>query len=220
MSEASRRTTLRSIDAGALRRLFEGRRGEEPRLPGPAAQMRMAPPHRDSGPKRASFRDAAVLVLFYSRGGSLYFPLTLRSEDTGSHKGQVSLPGGSREEGETLVETALRETREEIGVDPALAKVIGRLSALDIPHSGFHVHPFVAFADAAPSFALERREVAELIETPLAELLAEDAARFEERSYGGGVDLLPYYRLGGHKVWGATAMILAELREILAPLIQ
>ncbi len=220
MSEASRSARFRNLDAETVRRLFESRRGEEPRLPGPAAQMRMAPPHRDAGPGRANFRDAAVLVLFYPRGGSLYFPLTLRSEDTGSHKGQVSLPGGSREEGESLVETALRETREEIGVDPALAKVIGRLSALDIPHSGFHVHPFVALSDAAPSFVLERREVAELIETPVAELLAEDAARFEERSFGGGADLLPYYLLGGHKVWGATAMILAELRELLAGILQ
>ena len=177
----------------------------------------MAPLHRGAPESRTDYREAAVLVLLYPRGGLLHFPLTLRSEDTSNHKGQVSLPGGAREEGETLIETALRETKEEIGVDPEGIEVLGSLSALDIPHSGFHVQPFVAVASEAPHFLLEAREVAELIEAALGELLSEDSARIEERMVEAGPIMVPYYRLGGHKVWGATAMILSELRELLTP---
>lgn len=198
----------------ALRSLFAGWPQTTPGLPGSAAQLRMLPPHRPALREGGSLRDAAVLVLLYPRDGSLRFPLTLRSQDTRTHKGQVSLPGGSREEGESLSETALRETREEIGVGHSGIELIGELTPLDIPHSGFHVHPFVAASPAAPRFVLERSEVVELIEAPLAELLAEDAARLEERPFGSGIDLVPYYLLGGHKVWGATAMILSELREL------
>jgi 8-oxo-dGTP pyrophosphatase MutT (NUDIX family) len=156
-----------------------------------------------------------VLILLYPRDGSLHFPLTLRTEDTRNHKGQVSLPGGAREAGETLLDTALRETKEEIGVGPEGVEPLGSLSPLDIPHSGFHVQPFVAFVSEAPRFVLEAREVAELIEASLDELLAEDSARIEERVVEAGKILVPYYSLGGHKVWGATAMMLAELRELL-----
>ncbi|MGO8693997.1 MAG: NUDIX hydrolase [Rectinemataceae bacterium] len=202
----------------AVRRRFDGwMDGAPPILPGSAAQNRMAPPHRGALDSRANYRDAAVLVLLYPRGGSLRFPLTLRSEATSTHKGQVSLPGGAREEGESLLDTALRETREEIGVDPDGVEVLGGLSALDIPHSGFHVQPFVAVAREVPRFLPEPREVAELIEAVLDELLAEDAAQLEERRVGAEPVMVPFYRLGGHKVWGATAMILAELRELLAP---
>jgi 8-oxo-dGTP pyrophosphatase MutT (NUDIX family) len=199
-----------------LRRCFgERTKDAPPILPGSSAQNQMAPPHRGAAKNPASYRDAAVLILLYPRDGSLHFPLTLRTEDTRNHKGQVSLPGGAREAGETLLDTALRETKEEIGVGPEGVEPLGSLSPLDIPHSGFHVQPFVAFVGEAPRFVLEAREVAELIEASLDELLAEDSARIEERVVEAGKILVPYYSLGGHKVWGATAMMLAELRELL-----
>ena len=162
-----------------------------------------------------AYREAAVLILFYKREASLCFPLTLRSEGTRNHRGQISLPGGAREPGESLRETALRETREEIGVDPSLVELLGALSPLDVPVSAFHIQPFVGCCSVAPRFVLERGEVARIFEVPLAALLEADAARIETRVLGGQNARVPYYLFDGQKVWGATAMILAELRELL-----
>ncbi|HTX71972.1 MAG TPA: CoA pyrophosphatase [Rectinemataceae bacterium] len=199
----------------ALRRAFaEIAAGSGRGLPGREAQYSMAPSHRPGSGQPGNYREAAVLVLLYPSAGRLLFPLTLRSEGTRSHRGQVSLPGGAREENETLVETAFRETHEEIGVGAGGIHLLGALSPLDVPPSGFHVQPYVACLDAPPRFVVERGEVAQLIEAPLSALLEPDAAREERRVLVGQDSRVPYYLFGGHKVWGATAMILAELREL------
>jgi 8-oxo-dGTP pyrophosphatase MutT (NUDIX family) len=173
-------------------------------------------------------REAAVLLLLYptlpSQDGAniqphqpeLHFVLIRRPVYSGVHSGQISLPGGQREDGEELAATALRETQEEIGLAPETVEIIGQLSPLYIPPSNFCIYPFVAASPGRPAFQSNLREVAELIETPL-NLLFNPAIRQEETwnfpNYGER--LVPFYNIYGHKVWGATAMILSEFLILL-----
>ena len=193
-------------------------------LPGLAAQLRMAPAYRikalqDRTPP-PSRKEASVLILFYPRAGQLYLPLTRRADTVENHKGQISLPGGAREGDESLQATALRETCEELGACPDKWTLLGALTSLYIPPSGFLINPFVAYTPTDPTFDPDPAEVAELIETPLALLL--DPAIFEREAWmiRGAPAEVPFFRIRGHKVWGATAMVLSELvtllREVLA----
>jgi 8-oxo-dGTP pyrophosphatase MutT (NUDIX family) len=202
---------LRSIDLALVRRALSGS------LPGFEAQRSMAPERRPLGPGLGpgKWRDAAVIIALYPVDGKIFFPLTLRTEDIAHHKGQVSLPGGSRENGESLADTALREAREEIGIGPEGIEILAGLSPLEVPPSGFRIHPFVAALSQRPVFRLQEQEVAELIEAPL-ELLVDPAFRKKgERSHAGESFPVPLFQVGRHEVWGATAMILAELAYML-----
>lgn len=184
------------------------------------AQLRMVPvarPVRRPPEQTGEPRLGGVLALFYYKNEELYLVLTRRRDDLNSHAGQVSFPGGKRENGESLVMTALRETEEEIGVPLAKVEVLGHLSTLYIPPSDFEVHPFVAlYKDyEAPRFVPNWDEVAEIIEVPLRSFF-DPAVRHEEPWELRGTKLLvPYYKLGTHKVWGATAMMISELVERL-----
>lgn len=189
-------------------------------LPGLSAQARMAPPYRREQVETAlnppaDCKQAGVLVLLYPQDGQLCFPLTRRPDNVEFHKGQISLPGGSRENGESLLQTALRETQEEIGVEANAVEAFGKLTSLYVPPSNFCVQPFVGYVARRPNFRLEAIEVAELIKAPLAALLDPAAARQEDWEIRGGIWRIPFYQFGSHKVWGATAMILAEFAAIL-----
>ncbi len=185
-------------------------------LPGPAAQLRMAPSGRRVDPlDGTNWKQAAVLVLLYPVGGELRFPLTRRHDDLPHHPGQISLPGGSLEKDEGPEEAALRETAEELGVDPAGIEILGRLSPLKIPPSRFEIVPFVGYLPERPVFLVESREVAELFEAPLSILSEREATGVEEWDLRGGPSSVPFWKIGGHKVWGATAMVLAELATVL-----
>jgi 8-oxo-dGTP pyrophosphatase MutT (NUDIX family) len=183
--------------------------------PGLEAQARMAPPYRRdqiavmlNPPKDC--RQAGVLILLYPHNGQLHFPLTRRPDTVEFHKGQISLPGGSRENTELLRQAALRETQEEIGVVSSAVEVLGELTSLYVPPSNFCVQPFVGYTPRRPDFQIEEKEVAELIEVPLDKLLDPTTAREEDWDIHGGTWRMPFFQLGPHKVWGATAMILAE----------
>lgn len=184
-------------------------------LPGLAAILPMVPAYRRAElaryPPPSTGRQAAVLVLLYPYRGEWHLPLTRRTDSVETHKGQVSLPGGAQEEGESLHETALREAHEEIAVDPAQVEILGALSSIYIPPSNFFLHPFVAWAAHRPAFRPLPGEVAELIETPLAALSDPANLREEDWLIRGQTMRIPFYQLGSHKVWGATAMVLAEL---------
>jgi 8-oxo-dGTP pyrophosphatase MutT (NUDIX family) len=133
-----------------------------------------------------------------------------------SHSGQISFPGGRREHNETLEATALRETTEELGVPPEQLKLIGRLSSLYTPPSNFCIYPFIAFCATRPDFQPNVLEVAELIEAPLSLLL--DPATYKEELWhfeNYGERRIPFFDVFGHKVWGATAMILSEFLTLL-----
>lgn len=171
----------------------------------------MARPHDRQGDPR----QGAVLLLLYERQGRMHFVLTRRRDDLASHAGQVSLPGGRREDGEALQETALREAHEEIGVEPRAITILGRLAPLYIAPSDFEVVPYVGWHQRMPSFVPQYSEVAEIIETPLQSILDDRLRREEvwERQYDSMY--VPYFQIGVHKVWGATAMMLSEFAERL-----
>ena len=194
-------------------------------LPGLTGQIKMAPApignqfNRWEVPDHC--REAGVLLLFYPYKANgykpeLYLTLTRRHEYPGVHSGQISLPGGRREKGESLQTTALRETTEEIGVSPEKIEVMGELSVLYTPPSNFCIYPFVAFSPARPTFQPDPREVAELIEVPL-DLLVDPTIRKEETWHfeNYGKRQVPFFDVYGHKVWGATAMILSEFLMLL-----
>jgi 8-oxo-dGTP pyrophosphatase MutT (NUDIX family) len=196
-------------------------------LPGLDAQLRMAPhPRVGWDPDRIpeGLRDAAALVLVYPHEGRLHLPLTVRGGRMRTHTGQVSLPGGAVDGGESFEAAALREAGEEVGVTPSTVTVLGRLTALHIPVSGFMLHPVVAVAAERPVFRTAEWEVARLIEVPLASLHDPATVRteFRERESGGRVIEIevPYFALDGEKVWGATAMILAEFLSVAGALVR
>ncbi len=182
------------------------------------AQRHMTPSHRAiERPASAGGRPrlSAVLLLLYCRAEEWHVLLTRRRDDLNSHAGQVSFPGGSRESNESLLETALRETREEVGLAPEGIQLLGELSTVYIPPSDFEVHPFVAYHAGRTYFHPDPGEVAELLETPLRLLLDPDTRQVEVWELRGMLVEVPFYQIGAHKVWGATAMMLAEFLERL-----
>ncbi|MEX1018282.1 MAG: CoA pyrophosphatase [Litorilinea sp.] len=191
-------------------------------LPGRAAHARMAPrpqvgPPRAEDP-RADARQGAVLALFYLHKGRLWLPFILRATYNGVHSGQISFPGGGLEpHDDNLIETALRETHEEIGVPPASIQVLGELSPIYIAPSNFLVQPVIGFTSDRPTFHLDPYEVAELMEVELADLLNPRNQRQEVRPLRDErLADVPYFAIHERAIWGATAMILAELTALPA----
>jgi 8-oxo-dGTP pyrophosphatase MutT (NUDIX family) len=183
-------------------------------LPGPEAQRRFAPqpPRKSWRPddEPATARRAAALILLYPGETGVSFPLTVRHHDLPFHPGQISLPGGGLDDGEDPGAAALRETHEELGIDPADVRLVGALSSLWVIVSNFVVRPYVGITDHRPVFRPQPGEVAEIIEAPIAWL--RDPARVGrgERVRDGVRVEYPYFDFGDHRVWGATAMILSE----------
>jgi 8-oxo-dGTP pyrophosphatase MutT (NUDIX family) len=180
-----------------------------------AAWGRMFPrPPRDlrhSVYQEGTGRLASVLVLLYPVDGGWWFVLTRRSDSLPNHKGQISLPGGAQEPGETPVETAIRETCEEIGICSDDITLIGPLTPLYVSVSGFEIHPFVGSLDTRPHFAPNPVEVAGLIEMPL-DRLVDDSIKAQERwTLGDAERDVPFYRYDDQVIWGATAIMLSEL---------
>jgi 8-oxo-dGTP pyrophosphatase MutT (NUDIX family) len=188
-------------------------------LPGPSAQITMAPhPRRFNLDPGAEPRQAGVLLVLYPIRSVLHLVLTVRTSGLNYHSGQISLPGGGWEEGDgSYLETALREAREEIGIATGGLEILGPLTPLYIPPSNNVVHPFVAYTPQRPTFEPDPTEVADLLEVPL-DLLVDPATRREEDWIWRGASLhVPFYAVGEHKIWGATAIILAEFLALLTP---
>lgn len=186
-------------------------------LPGIQAQITMSPTLRAfDPPPGAKPRQAGVLLLLYPIGTALHLVLTVRTSDLNHHSGQISLPGGGWEEGDaSFQETALREAQEEIGIVTDGLEHLGPLTPLYIPPSNNVIHPFVAYTSQQPTFRPDSREVAELLDVPL-HLLLDPATRHEEDWNWRGTSLhVPFYAVNEHKVWGATAIVLAEFLALL-----
>ena len=188
-------------------------------LPGTAAQFSMAPAFRQD-PSLASTKDkpcreAAVLALLFPHDGTPHLLLTVRRDDLPHHPGQISFPGGRRESGETLVETALREAEEEVGLPPPHVDVLGELSPLYIPPSNFCVHPFVGAATTLPPLSPQDAEVAAVLRVPLSVLLDPSTRQMAPWTLRGRTVDVPFFAVDSYTVWGATAMMLAELLAVL-----
>ena len=187
-------------------------------LPGRPAQQTMAPAPRRNNPdrQRGPLRQAGVLFLFYAREGHMYLPFIERPRYDGPHSGQIALPGGKREIGDPdLAATAVRETGEEIGVPGSCIQVLGQLTPVYIPNSHYLVTPSVGLMSGAPAFRPDPAEVKAVLECPLAVLL-DPACRKREIWNFGDLDVdVPFFQVGEHHIWGATAMMLAELLEVL-----
>jgi 8-oxo-dGTP pyrophosphatase MutT (NUDIX family) len=190
-------------------------------LPGRTAQYLMAPQPRPGAEldeiSNPNARKSSVLLLFYPYADTVYFPLMLRPTYPGVHSGQVGLPGGGHEESDgNLIQTALREAHEEIGVDPAQVKVLGQLSTLYIRPSNNLVLPVVGWADERPTFLPDPREVALLIEASLLEFIDPANRRTEVWELQNRTANVPIFGVQNQVIWGATAMILGELLALPA----
>jgi 8-oxo-dGTP pyrophosphatase MutT (NUDIX family) len=185
-------------------------------LPAAAAHAFMAPRPRRPWPAGAGrVRHAAGLLLVFPRDGRAHIVLTVRAETLGRHGGQVSLPGGVIEAGEAFEQAALREAREEISLSGQGVRIVGALSPIDIPVSGFRLHPIVGASDAAPALAPADGEVARILEVAVDDLLAPGSVVTTERERDGSRIIVPAFRVGGDEIWGATAMVLAEFLALL-----
>ncbi len=202
-------------------------------LPGLPTQMGMASRPRPGTDRildpNLDCRRAGVLVLLYPLGRAMHLGgashvaeeddlclvLTRRTDALDNHRGQISFPGGSLDPGETAQAAAIREAWEELGVNGNGLEVLGPLSPLYIPPSGFCIYPTVAYSPQRPAFVPNPAEVAEVLEVSLAHLL-DPATRQEETWELRGLPVrVPFYVVGHHKVWGATAMVLCELLAVL-----
>lgn len=168
-------------------------------------------------------REAGVLVLIYPEvGDGLHVVLTRRTDHLRGHSGQVSFPGGRRDPEDTsFVDTALRETCEELGIcQRTRIQVVGQLSRTYIPPSHFFVHPIVATMTTRPQFVPNPDEVAAVFTLPLSDLLNTQIKRSELRHFDNQPFDVPYYDVQGHKVWGATAIMLSELEHRLRSVVR
>jgi len=156
-------------------------------------------------------REAGVLILLFPDGTTPQIVLTVRRDHLPDHAGQISFPGGQREPGESLRETALREAHEEVNLDPDRVEVLGALTPLYIPPSNYCVHPFVGAASEPPPLRPTDAEVGTILRVPLPHLLAPTTRTWETWTLHGNEVDVPFFDVDGHTVWGATAMMLAEL---------
>lgn len=189
-------------------------------LPGLSAQISMAPVPRRLEPPSAPHqpRRAGVLLLLYpvEGKGELCLVLTRRTESVAFHKGQISLPGGAvSPEDPSMAHTALREVCEEIGVCEKDVRLLGRLTPVYIEPSDFCVEPYVAYVPQRPMFVLQPDEVAEVLQVPISHFVGNVNRAVEEWSLHDPSMRVPYFEVFGHKVWGATAMVLAEFAAIV-----
>jgi 8-oxo-dGTP pyrophosphatase MutT (NUDIX family) len=211
-----------SLDAWPELPALVARRLQQP-PPGRAAQENFAPElcyGRHFGPPSFEARRAAVIMLIYPHHDQWMIPLTRRSAQLKEHSGQISLPGGAAHPHESAQEAARRELEEELFVPQANVRILGELSTINLFVSNFVVTPCVGYVERRPDFQIDPNEVAELIETPLSALLdphnigtmMHPVSRLPEPKPEFAA---PYFTVGPHNVWGATAVLLGELRAVI-----
>jgi len=162
-------------------------------------------------------KEGGVLILLYEEDGVVKFPLIERQDYDGIHSGQISLPGGKKENADgDLVQTALRETEEEIGISRSEVRVLGSLTQFFVGASNYDILPVIGMLSIAPEFEPDQREVKEIITPPIIDLLDSEKRRTKDIKVRNGYMLSsPYFDLESKMVWGATAMMLSELVSVL-----
>ncbi|MBC8173605.1 MAG: CoA pyrophosphatase [Chitinophagales bacterium] len=189
-------------------------------LPGITAQQRMAPSIRlikaFEETEYGDAKKASVLILFYPYLHEIYTVLIKRAAYEGVHSAQIAFPGGKMEpEDIDRSYTALRETEEEIGVKKETIRLLGKLSDVYIPPSNFFVFPYIGWVPFRPEFTPDKNEVESVVETPVS-VLRDQSIKGEQEIQRDDLKFkAPYYSINGHRVWGATAIILSELEMIL-----
>ena len=158
---------------------------------------------------------SAVLILLYLEDNEIHFFLTKRSNELEHHKGQISLPGGTQEENEELTHTALRETQEEIGINKTSISIIGSMTPLFVPVTGFMIHPFIGYSSNKLEPTPDPSEVEAIFSVNISDLLNEANQTIEKRNIRGYDVEVPYFKLNNYEVWGATSMILSEFRDLI-----
>ena len=164
-------------------------------------------------------RKSGVLILLFPEDDLIKTVVIKRPEYDGVHSGQIAFPGGRWEEGDQdLVDTALREAREEIGLDTSLVTITGQLTELFIPPSNSLVFPVIGYCDERPVMKPQASEVDKIICFPIFDLLKPDCCTTKTVTVGNWTSEVPCYYIHNEIIWGATAMILSELLEIISPL--
>jgi len=195
-------------------------------LPGIAAQKIMAPKpinqRRFEEDVNRPAKLSAVLVLLYPFENEIHLALMKRPVYPGIHNGQVSFPGGKMELTDNdLIETALREAEEEVGVDRLNINVIGELSDLFIIVSNFKVRPIIGLIDKKPDFILDPREVDGILNISLKDLNSPKFQGLKKMTFKNEIAIdAPFYDVHGNMVWGATAMIISELLALVKPILE
>jgi len=187
-------------------------------LPGVKAHTRLFPPTRSEFPpiNFSAVKIGAVLAMLFSQNGQTRLTFILRQKYNGVHSGQISFQGGGYEENDlTYSKTATRETQEEIGVPEEEIKIIGQLSQLYIPPSNFLVYPFVGYIQKQPNYKPDITEVTEVFDLSLNELMKEECFQFQPVISRSKQVKVPCFVTQNRLIWGATAMILNELLEII-----
>jgi 8-oxo-dGTP pyrophosphatase MutT (NUDIX family) len=196
--------------------------------PGPAAPWAVLPTEQRRGFSMARVREAltspvdvdrvpgaaresAVLAPLFDEDGEARVVLTRRASTLRSHRSEVSFPGGRVEPGETLLQAALRETKEEVGIDPATVEVIGTLTPLMTFSSGALIQPFIGILPARPALRTDPAEVELAFDVSLSDLLADELHRSERWEMGEVARDIHFFELPGDIIWGATGRMLVEL---------
>jgi 8-oxo-dGTP pyrophosphatase MutT (NUDIX family) len=164
--------------------------------------------------KLSNMRKAAVLIGLFKKNDEWCFSLIRRPMNEKNHPGQIALPGGAMEKNETLMNTALREAFEEVGINPEDVEIIGQLTPIPVPVSEYLIYPFVGVIDYEPEWVLNEDEVEELLILKMSELISSDNGYTEMWDLRGNKVEVPIFKVMNETVWGATAAVLSELIDI------
>ena len=188
-------------------------------LPGKRGQCLMSPKVNNvemSRKPNKCYKKAGVLLLLFPHKNKLSTVYIIRTEDDGEHSGQISLPGGAMENvDKDIIETALRETQEEIGMKKEDVEILGSLTPLYVPLSNYCVYPVVGFTEVKPEFIPNPSEVADIIVAPLENLINPNNLGQKNISTKKHEWTAPYYNIDGEHIWGATAMITSEFLAVM-----
>jgi len=164
--------------------------------------------------KTNSMKKAAVLVGLFKKNDEWCFSLIRRPMNEKNHPGQIALPGGAMEKNETLMNTALREAFEEVGIKPEDVKIIGQLTPVPVPVSEYLIYPFVGVIDYEPEWVINEDEVEKIFILRMSELISSDNGYTEMWDLRGKKVEVPIFKVMNETVWGATAAVLSELIDI------